>query len=103
MLSQAHKRRNQKPAPVSGVFTLTDTPTAITTASPWPCFRQALINLPYPGTNRDAVLFAVSSNTGHGLQRTNTDKRKAVMTLIRMAEVVEQGNSETVWREPFPC
>lgn len=36
----------------------------------------------HTGTKREAVLFSVGANAGHGLQRTNADKRKAVMTLI---------------------
>lgn len=38
------------------------------------------------GTQRDATLFSVGVNEGHGLQRTNADKRKAVMTLVNDAE-----------------
>ncbi|MEX0661158.1 MAG: ParB/RepB/Spo0J family partition protein [Balneolaceae bacterium] len=34
------------------------------------------------GTKRDAVLYSVSANSKHGLRRTNSDKRKAVMTLL---------------------
>jgi hypothetical protein len=34
------------------------------------------------GTRRDAVLFSVGANAGHGLQRSNDDKRRAVMTLL---------------------
>lgn len=34
------------------------------------------------GTKRDAVLFAVSANSAHGLRRSNEDKRKAVSTLL---------------------
>lgn len=35
-----------------------------------------------PGTRRDAILFSVGANAAHGLRRTNTDKRKAVTTLL---------------------
>ena len=35
-----------------------------------------------PGTPRDAVLFGISANSGHGLPRTNADKRKAVSLLL---------------------
>lgn len=38
------------------------------------------------GTKRDAVLFSVGANAGHGLRRTNADKRKAVLTLLNDAE-----------------
>jgi len=34
------------------------------------------------GTRRDAVLFSVGANAGHGLRRSNDDKRRAVMTLL---------------------
>lgn len=50
------------------------------------------INLTYlsaevkTGTFRDAVLFSVSANSSHGLNRTNEDKRKAVVTLLNDAE-----------------
>lgn len=38
------------------------------------------------GTKRDAILYSVGANTAHGLRRTNEDKRRAVMTLIKDAE-----------------
>ena len=38
------------------------------------------------GTARDAILHAVGANAAHGLPRTNTDKRRAVETLLRDAE-----------------
>jgi hypothetical protein len=34
------------------------------------------------GTQRDAVLYSVGANTDHGLRRSNSDKRKAVLTLL---------------------
>lgn len=34
------------------------------------------------GTRRDAILFSVGANHGHGLRRTNADKRRAVETLL---------------------
>lgn len=37
----------------------------------------------YPGTQRDAVLYAVGANAIHGLRRTNADKRRAVERLLR--------------------
>jgi hypothetical protein len=37
----------------------------------------------HDGKQRDAVLFAVSANTDHGLRRTNADKRRAVKTLLQ--------------------
>lgn len=39
-----------------------------------------------PGTQRDAVLYSVGANARHGLQRSNEDKRRAVMTLLNDAE-----------------
>lgn len=38
------------------------------------------------GTRRDAVLFSVGANAGHGMRRTNEDKRKAVRTLLEDEE-----------------
>jgi len=38
------------------------------------------------GTKRDAILYAVGANTGHGLRRSNADKRRAVETLLKDAE-----------------
>jgi DNA methylase/ParB-like nuclease domain len=34
------------------------------------------------GTRRDAVLFAVGANVSHGLRRSNSDKRRAVLVLL---------------------
>lgn len=34
------------------------------------------------GTQRDAILFSVGANAGHGLRRTNADKRRAVSLLL---------------------
>lgn len=42
--------------------------------------------LPYSsksGSYREAMLFTISVNADHGLQRNNADKRKAVMTLLQ--------------------
>jgi hypothetical protein len=38
------------------------------------------------GTRRDAILYAVGANEGHGLRRTPADKRKAVLTLLEDPE-----------------
>jgi ParB-like chromosome segregation protein Spo0J len=38
------------------------------------------------GTRRDAILAAISANGDHGLQRTNEDKRRAVVKLLQDAE-----------------
>jgi len=36
-----------------------------------------------PGTQRDAILYAVGANAAHGLRRTNVDKRRSVLTLLQ--------------------
>lgn len=36
------------------------------------------------GTREDAVWFSCSANVGHGLRRTNADKRRAVETALRL-------------------
>lgn len=38
------------------------------------------------GTKRDAILYSVSANATHGQRRTNADKQKAVMTLLKDEE-----------------
>ena len=38
------------------------------------------------GSLRDAVLFSLGSNATHGLRRTNADKEKAVMTMLKDGE-----------------
>lgn len=35
------------------------------------------------GTRRDAILLAAGANADHGLRRTNSDKRRAVLTLLQ--------------------
>src|SRR5258708_3523418 len=40
----------------------------------------------HPGTSRDALLYAISANTDHGLPCTNADKRKAVSLLLNDPE-----------------
>jgi hypothetical protein len=40
----------------------------------------------HPGTQRDALLFALTANGTHGLPRSNADKRKAVALLLADAE-----------------
>lgn len=39
-----------------------------------------------PGTKRDAILFSVGANATHGLRRTNVDKRKAVLIMLKDGE-----------------
>jgi len=50
------------------------------------------------GTRRDAVLFACGANHGHGLRRTNADKRRAVETLLRDDEWVRWSDREIAKR-----
>src|SRR5262245_29114813 len=40
----------------------------------------------HQGCRRDAILFAVGANAAHGLRRTNADKRRAVLTLLKDPE-----------------
>lgn len=44
--------------------------------------RQAIRADVYPGGLREAVLYSVSANALHGLQRTDEDKRRAVRRLL---------------------
>lgn len=53
------------------------------------------INIPitmHNGGQRDALLFAAGANQGHGLKRTNADKRRAVEIMLRDAEWGEWSN-----------
>jgi len=50
------------------------------------------------GTRRDAILFSVGANAAHGLPRTNADKRRAVLTLLRDGEWVKRSDSEIARR-----
>ncbi|MEL6343727.1 MAG: hypothetical protein AAFV53_11390 [Myxococcota bacterium] len=40
----------------------------------------------HQGTHRDAILHSVGANANHGLRRTNEDKRRAVLTVLRDPE-----------------
>ncbi|MGB3208678.1 MAG: hypothetical protein WBB28_27125 [Crinalium sp.] len=40
----------------------------------------------HQGTRRDAILHSVGANASHGLRRTNPDKRRAVLTLLKDEE-----------------
>ena len=40
----------------------------------------------HQGTQRDAILYSVGANAGHGLRRSNADKRKAVLTILEDEE-----------------
>jgi hypothetical protein len=46
------------------------------------------------GTRRDAVLYAAGANATHGLRRTNADKRRAVLTLLKDVEWQRWSNRE---------
>lgn len=46
------------------------------------------------GTQRDAVLYAVGANAIHGLRRTNADKHRAVVRLLRDREWCQWSNRE---------
>jgi hypothetical protein len=46
------------------------------------------------GGKREAVLYAAGSNMRHGVRRTNEDKRKAVITLLKDAEWRKWADSE---------
>lgn len=50
------------------------------------------------GTRRDAVLYSVGANSSHGLRRTNEDKRRAVLTLLRDEEWVKWSDREIARR-----
>lgn len=52
----------------------------------------------HTGTKRDAVLFSVGANAGHGLQRTRADKRKAAMTLLQDNEWSQWSDREVARR-----
>jgi hypothetical protein len=46
------------------------------------------------GTRRDAVLFSCGVNAQHGLRRSNEDKRRAVLTLLRDEEWSQFSNNK---------
>ena len=46
------------------------------------------------GTRRDAVLHSVGANATHGLQRTNSDKRRCCLTLLSDPEWARWSNRE---------
>jgi hypothetical protein len=62
-------------------------------ADPPPYLADPLVAKPrvvrvevWPGTLRDAILFAAGANDRHGLRRSREDKRRAVETLLADAE-----------------
>ena len=46
------------------------------------------------GSRRDAMLYAAGANMDHGVRRTNEDKRKAVITLLKDQEWKKWADSE---------
>lgn len=46
------------------------------------------------GTLRDAILYAAGANAGHGLRRTNADKRRAVESLLNDSEWAQWADRE---------
>lgn len=46
------------------------------------------------GTLREAILFSLSANYDHGLHRTNSDKRKAVVTMLEDFEWTDWSDRE---------
>lgn len=46
------------------------------------------------GNRRDAILYSVGANATHGYQRSNTDKRRAVMRLLEDAEWAQWSDRE---------
>lgn len=50
------------------------------------------------GTRRDAILHSVGANSDHGLRRTNSDKRRAVMALLNDDEWSGWSNMEIARR-----
>src|SRR5205085_9681775 len=51
-----------------------------------------------PGTRRDALLFAISSNSAHGLARSRADQRKAVALLLDDGEWSQWSDREIARR-----
>jgi hypothetical protein len=50
------------------------------------------------GTQRDAILFSVGTNTDHGLRRKNEDKAKAVKTLLSL-DLVKHDEAGNPWSD----
>lgn len=52
----------------------------------------------HQGTLRDALLYSVGANASHGLRRTNEDKRRAVLILLKDVEWSEWSDMEIARR-----
>ena len=52
----------------------------------------------HKGTQRDAVLYSVGANATHGMRRSNHDKQKAVLTLLKDEEWFKWSDSEIAKR-----
>jgi hypothetical protein len=50
------------------------------------------------GSKRDAILFSAGANASHGLRRTNADKRKAVLMLLRDEQWAQWSDHEIARR-----
>lgn len=50
------------------------------------------------GSRREAILYSVGANTTHGLRRSNTDKRRAVLKLLEDPEWSQWSNREIARR-----
>jgi uncharacterized ParB-like nuclease family protein len=48
--------------------------------------RETIMAVVKPGTSRDATLAACAANATHGLRRTNEDKRRAILAMLRDPE-----------------
>jgi len=57
-------------------------------------FRDEIASDVRQGTKRDAVLFSASANATHGLRRTNADKRRVILRLLRDPEWTRWSNRE---------
>jgi hypothetical protein len=48
----------------------------------------------HQGTKRDALIYSLGANSDHGLQRTNEDKRKAIMIAFSDVEMCEMSDAQ---------
>jgi hypothetical protein len=52
----------------------------------------------HQGSRRDAILYSAGANADHGLRRTNADKRRSVLLLLRDAEWSQWSDREIARR-----